>query len=130
VRVVLDASAAVNALIPGHLRDATLRHLDDAEVFAPDVIDAKVLSALARLERAGAIATSEAENALRAWLRLPCTRLTTEPVLPDIWALRHAIRVTDAHYVVLARVLGATVLTADRRLARAALPDLSLVLIG
>lgn len=130
MRLVLDASAAVNALVPGHLRNATLRHFDGAELFAPALIDTEVVSALARLERAELITTPEAGSAVTAWTRLPCTKLETEPTIPAIWALRHAVRVSDAHYAVVARLLDAPLLTADVRLGRAHLPGVSVLTIG
>lgn len=129
MRLVLDASAAVNAVIPGDLRDPTRRYFADAELFAPTLIDTEVLSALARLERADVVTTAEADAALLAWTRLPCTRLDTEPALADVWAMRHSLRISDAHYVVLARMLDAPLLTADARLGRAAVRDISLLVV-
>lgn len=130
MRLVLDASAAVNALIPGELRELTLHRLEGAELLAPDLIDTEVLSALARLSRADVITSDEADRALASWQRLPCTRVSVEPVLADIWALRQAMRVTDAHYMVLCRVFRATLLTADQRLVRAAPPGVSILTIS
>lgn len=70
MRVVLDASAAVNALTPGPLREPTLLRLEDTELFAPDVIDTEVVSAVARLERSGALSTEEGDRAVAGWRRL------------------------------------------------------------
>lgn len=130
MRLVLDASAAVNAVIPGHLRDATLGRLEGAELLAPDLIDTEVLSVLARLARAAAITADEASHALAAWQRLPCTRVSVEPLLADIWAMRHSLRIADAHYVVLCRVFRATLLTADQRLVRAAPSGVSVLTVS
>lgn len=130
MRLVLDASAAVTALVPGQLRDATLRHLDDAELFAPDLIDTEVVSALARLERGGVITTAEADRAAAAWRLLPCTRVPVETLLEQVWALRRAIRISDAGYVALAAALPAPLLTADRRLARAAPAGVSVLAVS
>lgn len=130
MRVVLDASAAVNALVPGPLRERTRRHLTDAELFAPDLVDTEVLSAVARLERGDEITTGEADVAIAAWQRLPCTRVSVKALVHEIWALRRSIRVSDATYVMLARVLDAPVLTADRRLARATLPGISVMTVS
>lgn len=130
MRLVLDASAAVNAVVPGHLRAATLRELEGRELFAPDLVDTEVLSALARLERADLITPEEGEDALVAWQRLPCARASVEQLLPDIWALRRSLRVSDAHYVVLCRALKATLLTADQRLVRAAPSGVSILTVS
>lgn len=130
MRLVLDASAAVNAVVPGHLREATLRHLDDAELFAPDLVDTEVVSALARLERAVVISTTETARAVAAWQLLPCTRVPVETLLSQVWALRRAVRISDACYVALAAALESPLLTADARLARAPLPGISILTIG
>lgn len=130
MRLVLDASAAVNALVPGEHRDATRQHFVDADLWAPALIDTEVLSALARLERGSQITAAEADGAFAGWQRLPCQRVSTEPLLADIWKLRQAIRISDAHYVAVARALDATLLTADGRLARAALTNISILTVG
>lgn len=130
MKLVLDASAAVNAVLPGHLRDDTLRRLVGYELFAPDLVDTEVLSALARLERAGTISTDEADRGLGSWQDLPCTRVCVEPLLPEIWALRRTLRISDAHYVTLCRVLDAPLLTADGRLARAAPPGVAVLTVS
>lgn len=129
MRIVLDASAAVNAVIPSTLRAATRRHLSGADVLAPPLIDTEVLSALARLERARAISEPEAEQAVQAWGRFPVTRVPTHDLLGAIWSERHGLRVSDAHYVVLCRALDATLLTADARLVRAPLGDLAILTV-
>ncbi|MGD8201318.1 type II toxin-antitoxin system VapC family toxin [Ornithinimicrobium sp. W1679] len=129
MRLVIDASAAVNALVPGQLHDATLRHLEDHDLYAPELIDTEVLSALARLERAGDIDGNEGDQAVPAWQRLPCTRVSTSPLIPEIWAARQSLRISDAHYVALSTALNATLLTADRRLARAVTQDVSILTI-
>lgn len=130
MRVVLDASVAVDALVAGTRRAAVLNHLEEAEAYAPHLVDSEVLSALARLERAGILGPDEASDAVSAWLRMPCERLAVEPWIPEIWALRSAVRVADAQYIVLARALDATLLTSDARLARAPIPGVSVLLVN
>lgn len=130
MRIVLDASAAVNAVIPGHLRAATLRRLDGSQPFAPDLVDTEVLSALARLERTVVLTTDEADRAVSSWQTMPCTRIDVEPLLPEIWALRRSLRISDAHYVALCRTLDAPLLTADGRLVRAAPPGVSVLTVS
>lgn len=130
MRLVLDASAAVNAVIPSTQRDEVRRRLLDADLCAPALIDTEVLSALARLERGAAITTREADRAVGAWARLPCTRFPVEEMLEQVWRARHALRVSDAHYVTLALALGAPLLTSDKRLARVPVAGLSIVTVG
>ena len=127
--VVFDASAAVHLLIPSSVGERVIERLrGEADVLAPSLIDTEVLSALARLERAGEITRDEAERGVLAWQRFPCTRVPT--MIEAIWRLRESVRVADGHYVALAAVLKAPILTADARLARAGLTGVSVLLVG
>lgn len=89
-----------------------------------------VLSALARFSRADVITADEADRALAFWQRLPCTRVSVEPLPDDIWDLHQAMRGAYAHYVVLCPVFRETLLTADQRLVRAAPPGVSILTIS
>jgi len=129
VRAVLDASAAVHALVPSTLRSTVWARLRGSEVVAPALIDTEVLSALARLERGGEVTRSEADAAASSWQTFPCTRVTAEPLLEAIWNLRGALRIADAHYLALAGALGVPLLTADARLARAPVSGVSVLLV-
>lgn len=128
--IVLDASAAVDALVPGQNRDTTRDHFRRGALIAPHLVDSEVASALARMERAGTISRTEADRAVRDWQRLPCERVSVGRLLTEIWELRRSIRITDAHYVALARRLGVTLLTSDARLARAPVKGVSILLIS
>lgn len=130
MRLVLDASAAVNALIPSERRDQTRQKLVEADLCAPTLVDTEVLSAVARLERSRAISSAEADRAVAAWQRLAVTRLSVEQLLSEIWSLRDTIRISDSHYVALAQALQAPLLTADHRLARSPVPGLSVLILG
>ena len=129
MRVVLDASVAVHALIPGPLRAAAHARLAGMEAVAPALVDTEVLSALARLERGGALSTAEADAAALAWTQFPCDRLHDERLMARIWALRARLRVADAHYVAWANALDLPLLTADGRLARAVGPGTTVMLV-
>lgn len=49
-----------------------------------------------------------AERAVAAWQRLPCTRVSIQPLVPEIWAARRSLRISDAHYMVLSLALSAS----------------------
>jgi predicted nucleic acid-binding protein len=51
-------------------------------------------------------------------------RAQIRPLLPDAWKRRDTLTIADALYVVLAEHIGATLVTADERLARS--PRLSI----
>ncbi|HEY5114160.1 MAG TPA: type II toxin-antitoxin system VapC family toxin, partial [Nakamurella sp.] len=89
---------------------------------APELVDLEVASVLRRQAQAGAINVRRAGLALADLAALPLQRAPHLPLLPRCWELRENLTVYDAAYVALAEVLDATLLTGDRRLARASGP--------
>jgi predicted nucleic acid-binding protein len=83
---------------------------------APAHLDAEVLSALGRLERAGRLDAVEAAEGLLALSELPIERHALSPLLLGAWTLRGELRVVDGLYVELARQLGIQLITSDQRL--------------
>jgi len=120
--IVLDASALVDALLDQPPKEAVLRRLDQ-EIVAPAHQPAEVLSAIARLERAGVISAELAADALQ-----DASDLVQELIVPDAallgraFELRQRIRVVDGLYVALAERLGCPLLTSDARLAASSPP--------
>ena len=91
----------------------------DPDHASPHLIDAEVLAVIQVQHRRGALdatAASQAVDDLRSW---PGERWSHRPLLLRAWELRQNVRGYDALYVALAEALGATLLTLDRRLARA-----------
>ncbi|WP_029288312.1 type II toxin-antitoxin system VapC family toxin [Cellulomonas sp. HZM] len=129
MRVVLDASVAVHALIPGPLQRIARARLAGSEPLAPALIDTEVLSAVARLERSGALTSAEASDAVDAWSTFPCDRVHHVDLLRHVWAERGRLRVADAFYVAVARATDAPLLTADLRLASAVGVGVSVLVI-
>ena len=129
MRLVLDASVAVHLLVPGPLQRTARARLVGSEPIAPTLIDTEVLSALARLERAGELTRDEADTAAAAWCTFPCDRVHDAALLAPVWAQRHRLRIADAHYVALSRAVDAPLLTADRRFAAAVGPGVSVMLV-
>lgn len=127
--IVLDASAAVELLLrtpAGERAEAALRGV---RVAVPAHFDAEVLSALGRLVRAGELADGLVEPLLHELARAPFVRYTLEPLLAAAWRLRHNLALRDALYVTLARELGALLVTADARLARAPALGIAVTLV-
>lgn len=127
--LVLDASAAVELLLRTPRGDRIAEALGEEPVVAPELIDVEVLSALARQLRAGELAVFDADVAVEQLRSMPVRRLSHALVLSVVWRLRARVRVADAWYVAFAQALRAPLLTTDARLARAAVPDLSLLLV-
>ena len=118
--IVVDASAAVELLLRTPAGLAVGRFLASSTVaVAPAHFDAEVFSALGRMVRDRAIEESSVAPALAVLTRAPIRRSPIAPLLAEAWSLRANVSQRDALYVVLARRLKATLLTADRRLARA-----------
>jgi predicted nucleic acid-binding protein len=116
---VVDASLVVDLIceLPaaepfrGRLHAATA-------VAAPAHLDAEVLSALGRLNRAGRL--TRAAERVDALADFPGRRWPLRPLLTAAWALTDRIATRDALYVALAASLDATLMTTDVRLRRAA----------
>lgn len=118
--IVLDASALIDVLVDQEHAGWLLDQMQSGEVMAPAHQPAEVLSAIARLHRAGVLTDDKAKDALAS-----ATALHQQLVVPSAAHLRRAfdlrdrIRVVDGLYVALAEERGVPLLTTDRRLVRA-----------
>lgn len=88
------------------------------------------LSALARLSRAGQVSSSDADTAAAALKRLPALRLSHLALTADAWRLRDRVRLADGFYVAAAVLVHAPLLTCDRRLASAPLPEVDVLVVA
>ena len=118
--LVVDASVMVDLLARTSRARAVGDRLRGSTWHAPAHVDAEVLSALGRLERAGRLDDVEAADGLLALSELPIERHAVSPLLLGAWTLRNVLRLVDGLYVELARQLGMRLVTTDQRLARAA----------
>ncbi|BBZ28176.1 ribonuclease VapC9 [Mycolicibacterium madagascariense] len=115
--IVVDASTAISAL----LNDGPARRTLAAEsLHAPHLIDCEVAHALRRQVQAGRITAADGHRALLTWQRLGVMRYPVHGLLGRIWDLRDSLTAYDASYVAVAESLDCTLVTADRRLSRAA----------
>lgn len=117
--LVVDASVVVDLI--GRFRPEPIEALlwaDNTVLAAPELIAIEALQALRRLDQAGAIppGRTSAVELLRA---LPIRTYRHAGLLAGIWALRKNLTAYDAAYVALARLLGATLVTRDEKLAGA-----------
>lgn len=117
--VVVDASAFVDLLLGNEVGDAVGRRLRGCSLHAPAHLDAEVLSALGRLERAGQVRASDVATRLDLLASAPVERHPLPPLLAGAWRRRHNIRLVDAVHVEFAHHLGFRLLTTDGRLAEA-----------
>jgi predicted nucleic acid-binding protein len=129
--LVVDASVVAVALADdGADGDAARRRLRGEELTAPELLDLEVASVLRRRRLARALDDRRAELALSDLNALPLHRAPHRPLLPRCWELRDTITVYDAAYVALAELIQTTLLTADRRLARAPGPKCDVEVVG
>ncbi len=115
--MVLDASAWLDLLVPGSANDEIERRLGEHDdVYVLDVTPLEVLSGLRRAERARSAAWDA--GVIRALRNPPYLVVPSAILAVRVWDLRATHTASDAAYVALAEVLGAPLLTTDRRLAR------------
>ena len=118
--IVVDASVLLGIVAEDdddarHLRNRLL----DSRLFAPELVDLEVTSAIRRARRAGRIGAERALHALADLSFLPMARISHTPLLSRVWDLRDNLTPYDAVYVALAELLDATLFTRDARLSRA-----------
>jgi predicted nucleic acid-binding protein len=118
--LVLDASAWVDILLETERGLRVRERIAGADLHAPAHVDIEMLSALGRLQRAGTLSEATVAEYLRLAERTPIHRHLLHPLTAGAWARRHNLRLTDAYYAELADQLDASLITTDRRLARAA----------
>ncbi len=119
--IVVDASVAVDLLLRGPDADRLAsRLLDRGEpLHASHLLDVEVTQVFRRFALRGVLEPARGRQALRLLATLPLTRHDHAQLLPRIWALRANLTAYAAAYVVLAELLGATLVTRDRRLGAA-----------
>ena len=119
--LVLDASALAEYVVasdPGRAV-ADLLGRSGASVHVPHLAMIETVSVLRAWVRRGELTAERAAAALEDLADLPAQRWPGEPLLGRVWELRDNLSPYDATYVALAEMIGADLVTLDRRLARA-----------
>jgi predicted nucleic acid-binding protein len=115
--IVIDASVLATALGDDGDDGASARaRIHGEELAAPQLIDLEVVSVWRRTltdERRAMLALADLAD-------IPLRRAPHGPLVGRCWELRHNLTPYDASYVALAEVLDVLLVTADKRLARAA----------
>ena len=117
--LVVDASVAVEYLLRTSLGRKVALTLEASTLVAPELLDAEVLAVLRRAVLGGRLSEPRARAALADLAAWNVRRLSHTALLREAWALRRNVSAYDALYVAVARLLQATVLTADGPLSRA-----------
>ena len=116
---MVDASVFVDLATLRRGWRSVAERLVGVAMHAPAHVDVEVMSALARLSRAGTLTDDQAKVALDRFRDAPVARHELPELVAGAWARMDRLRVADALYVELAASLGTRVLTSDARLARA-----------
>ena len=128
--IVVDASVVSSLLLDDGDWGAQLRdRVRSEDLHAPHLLDLEVLSVFRGAIRSGVAETGRVEEAVDDLASLPVRRYPHTPLLVRIHDLRVSVTSYDAAYVVLAETLGATLVTADARLARAHGPTSAIELV-
>jgi predicted nucleic acid-binding protein len=118
--IVADASVLVTALIDGGGAGALARErLLASDVSVPELADVEVLSVVRREVLSGRMTAERGAEALQDYADLALDRYPHGPLMARAWQLREVVSAYDAQYVALAELLGAVLVTGDRRLSRA-----------
>jgi len=120
--IVVDASVLVDILLRVPTTDAAAYRLfhSGETLHAPHLLDLEVTQTLRRHEAMRPAEAARYREALDDLARVRLFRYPHNMLLPRVWALRNNLTAYDAAYVALAEMLGAVLMTRDRRLATAA----------
>ena len=117
--LVVDASVAVEYLLRTPLGLKVALTIEESALVAPELLDAEVLAVLRRAVLGKRLPEPRARAALQDLAAWNVRRLPHTALLQEAWALRRNVSAYDALYVAAARLLHATVITADGPLSRA-----------
>ncbi len=119
IRYVIDASAAAEYLLRTPLGQKLDELISEADLLAPELLDAEVLSVLRRALLQNRLEEHRARLALEDLGGWPVERVSHASLLQEAWKHRHNVSAYDAFYVAVARLYEAPLLTADGPLSRA-----------
>jgi len=119
--LVVDASVLAEYLVGSSLgvRASEQMGAHWNSLHLPHLAIAETVSVFRSWVARNELAEQRASGALEDLRDFPAIRYPSELLLPRIWQLRDNLTSYDAHYVALAELLGAPLLTADARIARA-----------
>jgi predicted nucleic acid-binding protein len=118
--VVVDASAVVAALVDGGSDGQWAQSVLRSEVLvAPHLMPVEAANALRRAVLAGHLSEDTAALAHQDLVQMPVIMLAYEPYARRVWQLRDQATASGAWYIAIAESLDVSLVTLDRRLARA-----------
>jgi len=118
MNIVVDASAALEFLLRTTIGLRIEGIIAEADLFAPDLLDVEVTSALRRHVRLGSLDEKRAAEALDDLFAWDIERVSNRELVRQAWKLRDNVSAYDAVYLAAARRHNADVITSDGPLAR------------
>jgi predicted nucleic acid-binding protein len=119
--IVIDSSAVLELLKTAQTSHTwTHPSIDGHDLNAPHLIDPEVLNSVRKMAIRRVATASRLDQMVTDYVGMEIERHRHGPLLDRVWVLRHNITPYDALYVALAEELELPLITADRRLARAA----------
>lgn len=117
--IVLDAGAFLEVLFRSEAGlEVEAAVAAASSIASPELLDAEVLHRLLAMHQRQQLTADQLERAVRDLRDAPVRRLPHVPLLAGATRLGRALSGYDALYVAAAEALGATLWTADARLAR------------
>lgn len=116
---VIDASAAVEYLLRTHLGMAVGEVVENADLAAPELMDAEVVAVLRRAVLHENLSNERALAAIDDLVAWQVERISHRGLARSAWRHRHNLTAYDALYVAAARDRNASLITADGPLSRA-----------
>ena len=119
-RLVLDASAGVELLLDTQRgRSLAAKLPSGVSWWVPEHYYAEVAGALRRAELRSEVPPARVARALNQLREAALYSVALSPLLAEAWERRKSMSVADALYVILAKHLDASLVTADIKLTRA-----------
>jgi predicted nucleic acid-binding protein len=119
-RIVCDASALVALLLDsGSDGQWVTETIAGSDLAAPSLVEFESANIIRRHELAGIVSADQAAQAHADLLDLAIEPWPYELLAVRAWELRHNLSSYDASYVALAELIGAMLVTLDRRISGA-----------
>src|SRR5258707_3511539 len=115
--ILLHGSAGLHGLLTAGADESPIA---EEQFHAPHLIDSEVANGLGRRVGIGVVGKEEGRVIVSTWQALGIIRYPAVAMLGRIWELRENLSAYDATYVALAEALDCPLVTADKRLSRAA----------
>ena len=115
--MIVDASVGVEIVRKTPLGQRAIQLLDD-DLHAPDIFLAEVFHVLKRMTVLKQITSRDAKISAALVGQMPLTFVTVSNYQSQLWDEATQVSSYDAHYVVLAKSLGQSIITLDQKLMR------------